>query len=69
MEELELSYQGRRGQDLLGLKVSACWKKNTRYSKYKSFVSVEVMQNADCIALMEGFIADQPGLWNEDIGE
>lgn len=32
-------------------------------------VSVEVVQNADCIALMEGFIADQPKLWNEDIGE
>ncbi|MFG1497649.1 nucleoside deaminase [Saccharospirillum sp. HFRX-1] len=32
-------------------------------------VSVEVVQNADCIAMMEGFIADQPQLWNEDIGE
>lgn len=32
-------------------------------------VSVEVVQDADCIAIMEGFIADQPQLWNEDIGE
>lgn len=32
-------------------------------------VSVEVVQNTDCIALMEGFIADKPELWNEDIGE
>jgi len=32
-------------------------------------VSVEVVQNADCIAMMEGFVADQPQLWNEDIGE
>ncbi|PTY38998.1 tRNA-specific adenosine deaminase [Saccharospirillum sp. MSK14-1] len=32
-------------------------------------VSVEVVQNAECIALMERFIADQPQLWNEDIGE
>lgn len=32
-------------------------------------VSVEVMQNTDCIAMMEGFIAAQPQLWNEDIGE
>lgn len=32
-------------------------------------VSIEVVQNADCIAMMEGFIADQPQLWNEDIGE
>lgn len=32
-------------------------------------VSVEVVQNADCIAMMAGFIADQPQLWNEDIGD
>jgi creatinine deaminase len=32
-------------------------------------VQVEVRQDADCIALMQGFIASQPQLWNEDIGE
>ncbi|HET8897198.1 MAG TPA: nucleoside deaminase [Rhodanobacteraceae bacterium] len=32
-------------------------------------VTVEVLQNADCIELMRGFIADKPALWNEDIGE
>jgi cytosine deaminase len=32
-------------------------------------VSVEVRQDADCIALMREFIAAQPRLWNEDIGE
>lgn len=32
-------------------------------------VSLEVVQNADCIAMMAGFIADQPQLWNEDIGD
>ena len=31
-------------------------------------VSVEVIQNADCIALMRDFIAARPALWNEDIG-
>ena len=31
-------------------------------------VSVDVIQNADCIALMRDFIAAQPTLWNEDIG-
>ena len=31
-------------------------------------VSVEVLQDEDCIALMRAFIADRPGLWNEDIG-
>lgn len=32
-------------------------------------VEVEVVQNEDCIALMERFIAGHPELWNEDIGE
>jgi cytosine deaminase len=31
-------------------------------------VRVEVVQNADCIALMRDFIARNPALWNEDIG-
>jgi creatinine deaminase len=31
-------------------------------------VQVEVLQDADCIALMRGFIASKPQLWNEDIG-
>ncbi len=32
-------------------------------------VQVEVLQDADCIALMRGFIANKPQLWNEDIGK
>ena len=32
-------------------------------------VSVEVVQNARCIALMTDFIRAHPELWNEDIGE
>ena len=32
-------------------------------------VEVTVVDNADCIELMEKFIADKPELWNEDIGE
>lgn len=32
-------------------------------------VEVQVLQDADCIKLMEEFIAAQPQLWNEDIGE
>jgi cytosine deaminase len=32
-------------------------------------VSVEVVDDADCVALMNDFIRDQPQLWNEDIGE
>lgn len=31
-------------------------------------VQVEVLQDQDCIALMEQFIAEKPELWNEDIG-
>jgi cytosine deaminase len=31
-------------------------------------VSVEVLQNEECLALMGDFIAAQPTLWNEDIG-
>ena len=31
-------------------------------------VQVEVVQDAACIALMRGFIASKPELWNEDIG-
>jgi len=32
-------------------------------------VSVEVLQDSTCIALMQDFIASRPELWNEDIGE
>jgi cytosine deaminase len=32
-------------------------------------VNVEVLQNHSCVAMMEQFIAEQPQLWNEDIGE
>lgn len=31
-------------------------------------VQVEVMDNAECITLMEQFIGKNPQLWNEDIG-
>ena len=31
-------------------------------------VAVEVLQEAACVELMRSFIADHPGLWNEDIG-
>lgn len=32
-------------------------------------VKVDVLDDPDCIALMEEFIAAEPHLWNEDIGE
>ena len=32
-------------------------------------VNVEVLDNAECVALMEEFISAEPALWNEDIGE
>jgi cytosine/creatinine deaminase len=32
-------------------------------------VRVDVVQDAECIALMRRFIAEHPALWNEDIGE
>jgi cytosine/creatinine deaminase len=32
-------------------------------------VQVEVLQNAECIGLMQAFIAAKPSLWHEDIGE
>ncbi len=32
-------------------------------------VHVEVLQNEECIQLMRDFIAKNPELWNEDIGE
>ncbi|MEM1322227.1 MAG: nucleoside deaminase [Bacteroidota bacterium] len=31
-------------------------------------VEVEVLQDAECIAMMEEFIRQNPRLWNEDIG-
>jgi len=31
-------------------------------------VHVEILQDAECITLMENFIRDNPTLWNEDIG-
>jgi cytosine/creatinine deaminase len=31
-------------------------------------VVVDVLQSAECIALMSDFIRAHPGLWNEDIG-
>jgi cytosine/creatinine deaminase len=32
-------------------------------------VDLEIVQDEACIQLMKKFIATQPGLWNEDIGE
>lgn len=32
-------------------------------------IEVEVLQDASCIELMRNFIAGNPQLWNEDIGE
>ena len=32
-------------------------------------VELEIVNNLQCIALMEDFIRNQPELWNEDIGE
>jgi len=29
---------------------------------------VDVLNNAECIQMMKGFIAAKPQLWNEDIG-
>ena len=31
-------------------------------------VVVDVLQDPDCVALMEAFIREHPQLWNEDIG-
>src|ERR1700730_6441090 len=31
-------------------------------------IQVDVVQDAECIALMTGFIAARPDLWHEDIG-
>ncbi len=32
-------------------------------------VTIEVLQDPQCIALMKEFMAEYPQLWNEDIGE
>ena len=32
-------------------------------------VTVEVLNDPECVAMMESFIAEEPELWNEDIGE
>lgn len=32
-------------------------------------VDVQVLQDTSCVHLMRDFIAAEPGLWNEDIGE
>jgi creatinine deaminase len=31
-------------------------------------VAIEVIQSEECVRLMEEFISQNPGLWNEDIG-
>jgi cytosine deaminase len=32
-------------------------------------VEVVVLDDAECVGMMEAFIARHPELWNEDIGE
>jgi cytosine deaminase len=32
-------------------------------------VEVVVLDDAECVAMMEAFIAERPEIWNEDIGE
>jgi creatinine deaminase len=34
-----------------------------------SGVSVDVVDDAECVAMMTRFITENPDLWNEDIGE
>ncbi len=31
-------------------------------------IRVDVVEDSECIQLMEKFIQEQPNLWNEDIG-
>jgi cytosine deaminase len=31
-------------------------------------VEIEVLQDSTCVQMLQAFIAEQPGLWNEDIG-
>jgi len=47
---------------------------NTTFSGPETYVrsrgvTVEVLDNAECIELMRAFIEAKPELWNEDIGE
>jgi cytosine deaminase len=37
------------------------------YSRSRG-VRLEIIDDAECVALMKKFIADNPGLWDEDIG-
>ncbi|MEP6468758.1 MAG: nucleoside deaminase, partial [Chloroflexota bacterium] len=32
-------------------------------------VELVVLDDSECVAMMEAFIAERPELWNEDIGE
>ncbi len=32
-------------------------------------VNLDVLQNQECVDIMDSFISDKPELWNEDIGE
>ena len=32
-------------------------------------MDLDVLDDPDCIALMQRMLAERPGLWNEDIGE
>ena len=32
-------------------------------------LAAEVLDDAECVTLMEEFISAEPALWNEDIGE
>jgi cytosine deaminase len=32
-------------------------------------MTLEIVDDAECVALMQAFIAEHPELWNEDIGE
>lgn len=35
----------------------------------KNGVAVKVLQDKECVRMMESFIKDKPQLWNEDIGK
>jgi hypothetical protein len=37
-------------------------------SLWPAGVKIEVLQNGECIAMMREFIANNPALWNEEIG-
>ena len=67
--ECELGIGSRPGAPLIAVKLARIGISSVpKITRGVQGIRVDAVQDAECIQLMQKFIAENPSLWNEDIG-